>query len=57
VNFIYKFAYPRIINDEVAYKTMVNCTNAVELKSIAEYMFAVRFKRKKEISKRNQRQE
>jgi hypothetical protein len=34
----------RIINDEVAYKRTINCTNAVELRNIGECLFNVRCK-------------
>jgi hypothetical protein len=34
----------KIFNDEVVYKRMISCTNALELSSIAEYLYKARCK-------------
>jgi hypothetical protein len=40
-----------IINEEVAYKRMINCTSAVELRNIGGYLYKVRCKWENKISK------
>jgi hypothetical protein len=39
-----------IVNEEVAYKRTINCTNATELKNIGKYLFKTRRKWENTIS-------
>jgi hypothetical protein len=39
-----------IVNEEVAYKRVINCTNVVELRNIEKYMYKGRRKWENEIS-------
>jgi hypothetical protein len=34
----------RIINEELAYKEIINCTNTVELRNLGRYLYKIKFK-------------
>jgi hypothetical protein len=34
----------RIVNEEVAYKRIINCTNAIELRNTGKYLYKIRYK-------------